>query len=138
MHLSHNPSENSVKLTKSMKQSIPHQQQSSTPCGRKDHNVSVFKKSSKILLYGGINLRKQIKSREAMDELWMLDSSWRWNKLETSSNINNSPGPLKGHSLNIIENQIYVFGGINPFNHFSSSLWIFDYKVSLKGILNLF
>ena len=85
------------------------------PPARRDHTL--VKMGPYLLLFGGWS------NDNCDNDLWLLGSNWKWQKIGV-----NGIGPCarRGHSASVINNKMYIFGGLYGFTKYLNDLFVYN------------
>jgi len=89
------------------------------PCRRSAAQIVFYAAESCLYLFGG-----QDENNDTLNDLWMFClTKRRWSEVEQRGQI---PPGRSGHTLNLHNNHLLLFGGILEVTKESNSLYVFD------------
>ena len=97
----------------------------------KDEDIEEKVINKVILIYGGTDMNINHLKEDNFQSLWKFDLSKRmWYKinLEIKSPQINHDGPPRGHTSVLLNDKLYIFGGVTSFKKFQNSLHIINLK----------
>ena len=92
-----------------------------TPCIRASHSTAVY--NGKCYIFGG-----QDDDNNKLNDLWELTLDTGMYKLITLPAGSEEPVARSGHSSNIFNGQMYIFGGILELTKELNEMLIYDFK----------
>ena len=97
------------------------------PQPRSYHTSNYDEEKQIIYIYGGTNMNINHGKNNNFQSVWafLLDKKI-WEKIEIS-NFNQSGAP-RGHSSILLNDKLYIFGGIVLFKKFQNKLYVIDFK----------
>jgi len=97
----------------------------------KDEDIEEKVINKVILIYGGTDMNINHLKEDNFQSLWKFDLSKRmWYKinLEIKSQQINHDGPPRGHTSVLLNDKLYIFGGVTSFKKFQNSMHIINLK----------
>ena len=88
----------------------------------------VTEDNTKIYVFGGLN-----SDNTTMNDMWMYDLNQNtWTEIEQKGQV---PKPRSGHSFNLYDGKIFMFGGLIEVTKESSELFSFDIETETWVLL---
>ena len=106
-----------------------------TPDGRCYHTSNYYEKLQSIYIFGGWGGNPFILGNDNFSTLWKLQNSnggFSWEKIKLYANdikniqLNNK----RGHTSNLIQNCLYIFGGIEGFTRYTNNLLVINLETN--------
>lgn len=97
------------------------------PLPRTYHSSNYDKENDVIYIYGGTDMNINHCREENFQALWkfnLIEKTWHKIKLEKPL----LDGPPRGHTSILLNNKLYIFGGVFLFKKFQNTMYIIDLK----------
>ena len=97
------------------------------PLPRTYHTSNYDKKNNLIYIYGGTDMNITHCKGENFQVLWKFNLErkiWIKIKLEINALQIKNDGPPRGHTSILLDNKLYIFGGVTLFKKFQNSMYI--------------
>ena len=97
------------------------------PLPRTYHTSNYDKKNNLIYIYGGTDMNITHCKGENFQALWKFNLErkiWIKIKLEINALQIKNDGPPRGHTSILLDNKLYIFGGVTLFKKFQNSMYI--------------
>jgi hypothetical protein len=97
------------------------------PLPRTYHSSNYDKKNNLIYIYGGTDMNITHCKGENFQVLWKFNLErkiWIKIKLEINALQIKNDGPPRGHTSILLDNKLYIFGGVTLFKKFQNSMYI--------------
>ena len=99
------------------------------PLPRTYHTSNYDKENNLIYIYGGTDMNISHCKSDNFQSLWEFDLERKiWNKIKLKINALQimNDGPPRGHTSILLNNKLYIFGGVTLFKKFQNNMYIID------------
>ena len=99
------------------------------PLPRTYHSANYDKEKNVIYIYGGTDMNINHCKEENAQSLWKFDlikKIWYKKNLEIKSPLILHDGPPRGHTSILLNDKLYIFGGVTSFKKFNNSLHVLN------------